>query len=304
MGLTHLFRGSRSGVVGFGLTAMLLLAAVFGPALVPTDPNLQSIANAYAPPSWAHPFGLDIYGRDTFARVIHGSRVSLFIGFVAVVFGGTLGTLIGALSALEGGRVDRFVVRATDILLSFPTLILSVIVIVALGNRFTNVVAAVSAAMLPKFVRYARGPTLAIREQDFVQSATALGAGKARIFFRHVLPSILGPVMVMAALWVGIAIRIEASLSFLGLGVQPPTPAWGTMLKEGVESMLFTAWLALFPGLAIMVTIFGLNLLGDWLRDVVDPYVMSLARRAEGEGAAETPGAAPAFSREELARMG
>src|SRR3989338_2526282 len=153
MGLTHLFRGSRSGVVGFGLTAMLLLAAVFGPALVPTDPNLQSIANAYAPPSWAHPFGLDIYGRDTFARVIHGSRVSLFIGFVAVVFGGTLGTLIGALSALEGGRVDRFVVRATDILLSFPTLILSVIVIVALGNRFTNVVAAVSAAMLPKFVR-------------------------------------------------------------------------------------------------------------------------------------------------------
>ena len=304
MGLMHLFLGSRSGVVGFCLTAVLLLAAVFGPALIATDPNLQSITDAYAPPTWARPFGLDIYGRDTFTRVVYGSRVSLFIGFVAVVFGGTLGTLIGALSALEGGRVDRFVVRATDILLSFPTLILSVIVIVALGNRFTNVVAAVSAAMLPKFVRYARGPTLTIREQDFVQSATALGAGKARIFFRHVLPSILGPVMVMAALWVGIAIRIEASLSFLGLGVQPPTPAWGTMLKEGVESMLFTPWLALFPGLAIMVTIFGLNLLGDWLRDVVDPYIMSLARRAEGEGDAKAPGAAPTFSREEMARMG
>lgn len=304
MGLMHLFRGSRSGVVGFCLTAVLVAAALFGPALIATDPNLQSIADAYALPSWAHPFGLDIYGRDTFARVIYGSRVSLFIGFLSVLLGGTIGTLIGALSALEGGRADRLVIRATDVLLAFPTLILSVIVIVALGNRFTNVVAAVSAAMLPKFVRYARGPTLAIREQDFVQSAIALGAGRARVFFRHVLPSILGPVMVMAALWVGIAIRIEASLSFLGLGVQPPTPAWGTMLKEGVESMLFTPWLALFPGLAIMLTIFGLNLLGDWLRDAVDPYVMSLARRAEGEGAAEAPGAAPLFSREEMARMG
>jgi len=304
MGLGHLFRGSKSGVVGFSVTAALILLALAGPALIPADPNFQRISDAYAPPSWAHPFGLDIYGRDTLARVIHGSRVSLFIGFVAVAFGGFLGTLIGALSALEGGRMDRVVVRATDILLSFPTLILGVIVIVALGNRFTNVVAAVSVAMLPKFVRYARGPTLAIREQDFVQGAIALGAGRARVFFRHVLPSILGPVMVMAALWVGIAIRIEASLSFLGLGVQPPTPAWGTMLKEGVESMLFTPWLALFPGLAIMVTIFGLNLLGDWLRDVVDPYVMSLARRADEAGAAEAPGTAPSFSREELARMG
>ena len=300
----RLFRGSRSGVVGFAITAALILLAFFGPALIPADPNLQSIANAYAPPGWAHPFGLDIYGRDTLARVVHGSRVSLFIGFASVLFGGTLGTLIGALAALEGGRADRFVVRATDILLAFPTLILGVIVIVALGNRFTNVVAAVSAAMLPKFVRYARGPTLAIREQEFVQSAVALGAGKGRVFFRHVLPSILGPVMVMAALWVGIAIRIEASLSFLGLGVQPPTPAWGTMLKEGVESMLFTPWLALFPGLAIMVTIFGLNLLGDWLRDAVDPYIMSLARRAEEPGAADAPRAAPSFSREEMARMG
>lgn len=302
----YIFRGSRSGLFGFCITVLLLAIAILAPLVAPADPNVQNVADAFAPPTWAHPFGLDVFGRDTLSRVIYGSRVSLSIGFFSVLLGGTIGTLVGVFSALQGGRVDRVVMWATDVIMSFPTLILGILVVVALGTNFLNTMIAVAIAMAPKFVRYARGPTLSIREQDFVQGAIASGAGRARVFFRHVLPSILGPITVMGALWVGIAIRIEASLSFLGVGVQPPTAAWGTMLKDGVEAMLFTPWLAFFPGLAIMITILGLNLLGDWLRDVLDPHLKSLARRAAPDeaGVGAEAGQTPVFSSEEAARIG
>ncbi|MFC1491503.1 ABC transporter permease [Nitrospinota bacterium] len=305
-GFFALFRGSRSGLVGFAITATLLCMALFAPWLAPADPNVQSVADQFAPPIGSHPFGQDNFGRDTLSRVIYGSRVSLTIGFLSVLIGGTIGTLAGIFAALQGGRADRLVLRFTDVLMSFPTLILSILVVVALGPNFINTVIAVAVAMVPKFIRYARGPTLSIREQEFVQGAVAAGAGRVRVLFRHVLPLVMGPVTVMGALWVGIAIRIEASLSFLGVGVPPPTAAWGSMLKEGVEAMLFTPWLALFPGLAIMITILGLNLLGDWLRDIFDPHLKSMFRAAEsdGERAGMEAEQVPAFSNEEMARLG
>ncbi len=302
----YIFQGSRSGLAGFCLTLMLVLVAIFSPFLSPADPNVQNVSDAFAPPTWNHLFGLDAFGRDVLSRVMYGARISLTLGLFSVLIGGSIGTLLGVYGALQGGKVDRVITQVTDVLMSVPTLILSIIVVVALGTNYLNIVVAVAVAMTPKFIRYARGPALSIREQEFVQGAIAAGAGKSRVFFRHVLPSVLGPVVVMGALWVGIAIRIEASLSFLGVGVQPPTSAWGSMLKEGVEAILFTPWLAFFPGLAIMITILGMNLIGDWLRDIMDPYLKSMARRSEGDRGQSIGGIdkVPLLSSEEVARMG
>ncbi len=302
----YIFQGSRSGLTGFCLTLFLVLVAIFAPVLSPADPNVQNVADAFAPPTWEHPFGLDTFGRDVLTRVMYGARVSLTLGLFSVLVGGSIGVLLGVLAALQGGKIDQIITQMTDVLMSVPTLILSIIVVVALGTNYFNIVIAVAIAMMPKFIRYARGPALSVREQEFVQGAIAAGAGKWRVFFRHVLPSVLGPVAVMGALWVGIAIRIEASLSFLGVGVQPPTSAWGSMLKDGVEVILFTPWLAFFPGLAIMITILGMNLIGDWLRDIMDPHLKSMARRPEADkdqSGAEV-GTVPQLSSEEVARMG
>lgn len=305
--LLFLFRVGRGGVIGLCMTVALTVLAASAPLVAPADPNAMGVGETYAPPSLAHPFGRDSFGRDTFSRVLHGSRISLVIGFVSVLIGATLGTIVGIAAAYRGGRTDRAVLRMTDVMLSFPTLILGLLVVVALGPSVTNVTIAVAVTLVPKFVRYGRGPALAVCQREFVQGAVAAGAGDLQVIFRHVLPSVISPVAVMAAIWVGIAIRIEASLSFLGVGVPPPTPAWGSMMREGVEAMLFTPWLALFPGLAIMVTILAMNLLGDWLRDVLDPHMMSMFREAgpPGEGAEMTPGRASAYSAgEEMARLG
>ena len=305
--LCFLFRVGWGGVIGLCLTLVLIAAALLAPLVAPADPNALGVEGTYAPPSLAHPFGRDSFGRDTLSRVLYGSRISLVIGFVSVLIGATAGSLLGVVAAYRGGRIDRVILRATDVMLSFPTLILGLLVVVALGPDVTNATIAVAVTLVPKFVRYARGPGIAVSRREFVQGAIAAGAGNLRVIFRHILPSVISPVAVMAAIWVGIAIRIEASLSFLGVGVPPPTPAWGSMMREGVEAMLFTPWLALFPGLAIMVTILAMNLLGDWLRDVLDPHMVSMFREADspGEGAERAPVRVSSYSSgDEIARLG
>ncbi len=257
--------------VGAAIVLVAVLAALVGPVLVPFDPAAQELALRLEGPTGLHWFGLDELGRDIFARVLSGARISLLVGLVVVGVSSVVGTLLGSVAGYFGGRVDELVSRVMDILLAFPGLLLAIAMVAVLGPSLTNVILALSLIGWVGYARLVRGQVLRARELEFVQAARALGASTPRILALHIVPTALPAVTVQATLGMGGAILAEASLSFLGLGVQPPTPSWGTMLSYGRAHMLEAPHLTIFPGLAIAVLVLGFNFLGDGLRDALDP---------------------------------
>jgi peptide/nickel transport system permease protein len=257
--------------VGITIVLIAIVAAVFGPILAPFDPSAQELALRLEGPTGLHWFGLDELGRDIFARVLSGARISLLVGLVVVGVSSTLGVILGSIAGYFGGRVDDVISRVIDVLLAFPGLLLAIAMVAVLGPSLTNVVLALSVIGWVGYARLVRGQVLRAREFDFVQAARALGATTPRILARHVIPTTLPAVSVQATLGMGGAILAEAALSFLGLGVQPPTPSWGTMLNYGRGHLLDAPHLTIFPGLAIAILVLGFNFLGDGLRDALDP---------------------------------
>ncbi len=257
--------------VGAGIVLLAVVAAIFGPLLAPFDPAAQELALRLGGPSITHWFGLDELGRDIFARVLSGARISLMVGLVVVGVSATIGIALGSIAGYFGGRIDEAISRVIDILLAFPGLLLAIALVAVLGPSLVNVVLALSLIGWVGYARLVRGQVLRAREFEFVQAARALGATTTRILTRHVIPTTLPAVTVQATLGMGGAILAEAALSFLGLGVQPPTPSWGTMLNYGRAHLLDAPHLTIFPGLAIAILVLGFNFLGDGLRDALDP---------------------------------
>ena len=257
----------------FGAAVVLaaVIAAVMGPWLVPFDPNTQELALRLTGPSATHWFGLDELGRDILARVLSGARISLLVALVVVCISATVGIVVGSIAGYCGGWIDEGVGRLIDILLAFPGLLLAIALVAALGPSLTNVVFALSLIGWVAYARLVRAQALRTRELEFVEAARALGATTSRILIRHVIPATLPAVIVQATLGMGGVILAEAALSFLGLGVQPPTPSWGTMLNDGRGHLLDAPHLTIFPGVAIAMVVLGFNFLGDGLQDVLDP---------------------------------
>jgi ABC-type dipeptide/oligopeptide/nickel transport system permease subunit len=253
------------------LLVVLALAAILAPLLAPYDPSAMGTGPALAVPARAHWLGTDRYGRDLFSRLLYGSRISLPIGVLAVSFSVVLGSLLGLAAGFLGGRVDTLGSGVIDIMLGFPPIMLALLIIAVLGVGIQNVVIAVGVGGIPRFARIVRGTAIAIRGHTYIEAGRAMGAGAARLIRRHVLPNALPPIIVLATLYVGSAILDTSSLGFLGLGVQPPTPEWGTMLSEGREFMRYAPWLMVFPGMLVFVTVVAINLVGDYLRAVLDP---------------------------------
>jgi peptide/nickel transport system permease protein len=257
--------------VGLVIVLVAVLAALVGPALSPYNPAAQELARRLEPPTLSHPFGLDELGRDILARLLAGARISLLVGLAVVSVSSVVGMLVGSIAGYFGGRVDDVISRVVDILMAFPGILLAIALVAVLGPSLTNVVLALSVIGWVGYARLVRGQALRARELDFVHAARALGAGSPRVVLRHVLPSAFPAVVVQATLGMAGAIIAEASLSFLGLGVQPPTPSWGTMLDAGRAHLFDAPHLTIFPGLAIALLVLGFNFLGDGLRDRVDP---------------------------------
>lgn len=262
---------NKTAIIGIIIASAVIIIAIFAPLISPFDPLKQNVFDRLTPPEMGHPLGTDVFGRDIFSRIMHGARVSLLVGIMSVVIGMTVGTAMGMLAGLKGGKIEGMIMRTVDVLMSFPNLILGLMVMAILGSGLIKLIIAIGLVMAPRFARVAHAPTLSIKETDFIDAANALGANDLRILLRHVFPNILGEVLVMATLWVGTAIRIEANLSFIGLGVPPPTPTWGNMIRNGMNYLTNAPWMSVFPGLAILITILSFNMVGDGIRDITDP---------------------------------
>ncbi|MFC0408543.1 ABC transporter permease [Roseomonas elaeocarpi] len=257
--------------IGAVLCLLIVLGAVLAPWIAPFDPAEQAILDRLAPPGGDYLLGTDQFGRDVLSRLLWGARISLVVSLGAIAAAMVVGGLIGTVSGYVGGRFDLFTMQVMDVLLSFPSLILGLIVVALLGPELVNLVVAIALTAVAPFARIARAPTLALKERAFVEAGRALGYSHARIVLRHIIPNILPEVLVMASLWMATAVRVEASLSFIGLGVKPPTATWGGMTRDGFENILDAWWLAVFPGIAILILVLALNMVGDGLRDATDP---------------------------------
>jgi len=269
--LLRAFQSNKTSWVGFAILVLMILAAVFAPLIAPQDPLAQNILDRLKPPSVEHWLGTDYFGRDTLSRLLHGARFSLIIGVAATFTAMVIGAAIGMFAGWRGGRLDALAMLAMDILLAFPTLILGLMIVAMLGPSMPNIIAAIALTSIPTFARVARAPTIVMKSRDFVEASRALGFSDLRILTRHILPNILSEILVMGTLWLANAIRTEASLAFIGLGLKPPTPTWGGMIREGFDNILDSPWLAIVPGIAVLLLVFALNLLGDGLRDAIDP---------------------------------
>jgi peptide/nickel transport system permease protein len=265
------FARNRLFWVGLVLLAAIIIVAVFAPLIAPHDPLEQNIVVRLEPPSAEFLLGTDGYGRDVLSRLIYGARISLLVGFLAILIAMIIGATIGIVAGYIGGRFDQIVMGLLDVMLSFPTLLLGLMIAAMLGASLQNLIIAIAITEIAPFARVARAPTISLKQRDFVEAGRALGFGPVRIMGVHILPNMISDVIVMSSLWMASAIRTEASLSFIGLGVPPPTPTWGSMIREGFENILDAWWLAVFPSMAILVTVLALNLLGDALRDAIDP---------------------------------
>ena len=265
------FSKNRLAAAGGALVAVVFILSVFAPLLSPHDPSAIDIKSILTGPSLAHPFGTDDLGRDVLSRMIWGSRVSLKVGFSAVGIATLIGILLGALAGYYGGVLDGMIMRAVDIMLTLPTIFLILAVIAILEPSIWNIMVVIGLTSWMEPARLIRAEFLSLKEREFVVAARAIGASDARIIFRHVLPNGLSPILVSATLGIGGAILIESALSFLGLGVQPPTPSWGSLLASGKDNIEIAWWLSAFPGLAILLTVLGYNLLGEGIRDALDP---------------------------------
>jgi peptide/nickel transport system permease protein len=259
------------------LTFLLVIPAVLAPQVAPYDPLKGSLSKRLIPPVWQaggsmdHPLGTDKLGRDMLSRIIHGARVSLAVSLVAIFVGGTIGTILGLVSGYFGGWVDSLLMRLVDISLSFPTILMALVLVAAVGPSFATVIAVVVVFLWARYARLVRGETLSIKQRDFIARARVAGASHTRIMARYIFPNVVNSLVVLATLQVGYVILLESALSFLGAGLPRPTPAWGLMIADGRELIVTAWWVSMFPGLAIMLTVLALNLLGDWLRDHLDP---------------------------------
>jgi peptide/nickel transport system permease protein len=250
---------------------LLVVVAVLAPVLAPYDPNQTNIKMRLQGPSSEHPLGTDNFGRDMLSRIIYGSRISLYVGFVAVGIGAVFGGILGAIGGYYGGRLDNFIMRCMDVLLAIPQIILAIAIVGALGTSLLNLMIAVGISQLPRYARVVRASALTVRGQEYVEAARAVGASDARIILENILPNCMAPIIVQSTLGVAQAILSAAALSFLGLGIQPPTAEWGSMLSSGRQFLRNAPYLTFFPGLAISVVVLALNIFGDGLRDSLDP---------------------------------
>jgi peptide/nickel transport system permease protein len=272
LGLRHFARYKPMGAAGGIVLLLMILVAVFAPWLAPRDPYAPHVAFQYAPPGGEFLLGGDQLGRDVLSRLIYGARISLRVGVFSVLIGITAGTLLGIASAYVGGKIDLVIQRLVDALMAFPPIILALGLMAARGASENNVIIALVAILLPGATRLVRSQTLSIKELDYTLAARAIGAGPGRIMIRHILPNVMANFIVLSTISLGFAIIIEASLSFLGVGISPDIPTWGGMLTLGASKYVnIVPWLAIFPGIAIAVVVFSVNLLGDALRDVLDP---------------------------------
>jgi peptide/nickel transport system permease protein len=265
------FLRNRVAPIGLAIILGSMVIAMLAPAIVPYDVRKMAPQDALHPPGGGYLFGTDEFGRDVFSRVLMGSRVSLVVAFLSVLTALALGTTLGLIAGFYGGWWDSVSMRAMDIIFAFPAILLAIAIMAVLGTSLFNLVIAIGIVYTPQFARVARAAALTVRGLEFVDAARALGLGNTRIIWRHLIPNVLAPVTVQVSLNLSLAILSESALSFLGLGTQPPTPSWGNMLSEGRQFLELAPWNAVFPGLAIMVVVLGFNLLGDGLRDLLDP---------------------------------
>lgn len=267
------FTRRRVVLVGVVLVSFEFLFAIFGPLLIPYEPQKQDLFNTLAPPTGAHLLGTDDLGRDILSRLAHGSRISLAIGLSAVIAASVPGVLLGLLVGYRGGKLDSVVMRVTDAVMAFPGIVLTLTIVAVLGQGIFNLIIAIGVAGWPSYARLTRGQVLAVREYDYVLAARAMGAPPGRIMLKHILPNVVSPSIVAGSLGVGFAIVAESGLSFLGLGVLPPTPTWGSMIQTGFQVLEIAPWLVMAPGMMIFLAVLGFNLLGDGLREALDPYL-------------------------------
>lgn len=265
------FKKNRLALVGLCVVVILLAAAIFAPWIAPYDPLRMDFTSLLEPPSRAHVFGTDMYGRDLASRIIYGARISLVVGLLIVVIGAGIGVVAGGIAGYYGGIWDTLIMRLVDVLLAFPSILLALLIAALMGPGLISVVIALGAVSWLNFARVVRAEVLSIKERDYITAARALGVGSWKILTRHVLPNCMGPVIVLATLRMATALIAAASLSFLGMGAQPPQPEWGSMLNEAQEFLREAWWYAFFPGIAIVITVLAINFVGDGLRDALDP---------------------------------
>jgi len=262
----------RSGTIfAVAIIFIFIAIAIFAPLIAPHDPLAQSIARINRPPSWENWLGTDQFGRDVFSRMIYGSRNSLLFGLISPVLAAIFGTTLGVIAGYFGGVIDRVISRLVDLLLAFPELLLAILIAAALGGGFWNIIVVITVAFVPGFARVARAQTLSVKQEPFVEAAMAVGVSTPVIIFRHIVPNISAPIIVLITLWVASAIRIEASLSFLGIGTQPPNPSWGNIIRDGLNNLFGSPWPIIGAGAALTGVVLSFNLLGDAIRDVLDP---------------------------------
>lgn len=264
---------NKMAILGLIILVILILAAIFADQIANYDNVVikQNLMERLQAPSGKHWLGTDEFGRDIFARIVHGARVSLTVGIVAVSISIIFGGILGAISGYYGGKLDNIIMRAMDIFLAVPSILLAIAIVSALGPSIINLMIAIAISSIPRYARIVRASVLSIRDQEFIEAARAIGASNTRIILRHIIPNSLAPVIVQGTLGVASAILSTAGLSFIGLGIQPPAPEWGSMLSGGRQYLRYAWWVTTFPGVAIMITILSLNLLGDGLRDALDP---------------------------------
>jgi peptide/nickel transport system permease protein len=265
------FSRNKTALAGVVIALCIISVAILAPWISPFDPLKQDPFYRLAGSSSEHWLGTDDFGRDVLSRIIWGSRVSLLIGSASVLLGMLLGTMMGMIAGYYGGKPESLIMRSIDVVMCFPDLILAIAVTAALGANLLNLIITIGIVMAPRFARLAHGIILSLKESEYVVAAKAVGAGTPRILVYHIFPNIFGDLFVASTLWVGEAIRLEANLAFIGLGVQPPTPTWGNMTREGVDVLINAPWISIFSGLSILITILSFNMLGDGVRDITDP---------------------------------
>ncbi len=266
---------SPSTIIGLVIITIFVIVAVFAPLLAPYDPLTQSILSINKAPSMQHWLGTDQFGRDVLSRMIYGSRNSLLFGLISPALAALFGTTFGVVAGYFGGLVDRVISRVIDLLLSFPELLLAIMIAAVLGGAFWNIIAVITVAFIPGFARVARASTLAVKQEPYVEAAVAIGLRTPVIIFRHIVPNIAAPIVVLMTLWVASAIRLEASLSFLGIGTRPPNPSWGNIIRDGLNNLFGSSWPIIAAGFAITCVVLSFNLIGDSVRDMLDPETSS-----------------------------
>jgi peptide/nickel transport system permease protein len=270
-----------TSIIGLAIIGLLVVVTVFAPFIAPYDPTKGTLSDRLTPPAWqeegstAHLLGTDLLGRDTLSRLIFGARTSLAVAVLAILVSGIAGSLLGAIAGYLGGWINTIIMRAVDLAFSFPAILLAMVLAVVVGPSFFNIIFVISLVLWAEYARMARGETLRVREMDFVALAQVAGVSKTRILVRHILPNVASSLIVLATLQVGIVIIMESSLSFLGVGVPPPTPDWGSMIAEGRSYVVTAYWLSLVPGVAIVATVLSFNLLGDTLTELINPSLQA-----------------------------